>query len=80
MKKLLLPFAFMFVTTIVTAQTTTQKKPATTKAVSKYNDNVDDRMKGPNGEKVFIGDKGGRYYMKNGKKVYVEHKTKKKKA
>jgi hypothetical protein len=80
MKKLLLPLAFMFATTLVAAQTTTQKKPGTTKAVNKYNDNVDDRMKGPNGEKIFIGEKGGRYYMKNGKKIYVEHKTKKKKA
>lgn len=41
---------------------------------NKYKDNVDDRMKGPKGEKIYIGEKGGRYYLKNGKKVYVPYK------
>ncbi|KYP16509.1 MAG: hypothetical protein A1D16_13625 [Flavihumibacter sp. CACIAM 22H1] len=48
-------------------------------ATSKYKDNVDDRMKGPNGEKIYIGEKGGRYYLKDGKKVYVAYKRTKKK-
>lgn len=54
-----------------------QKKAAT--ATNKYNDNIDDRMKGPNGEKIYIGEKGGRYYLKDGKKVYVPYKGNKKK-
>jgi hypothetical protein len=57
------------------------KKPAasTSKTPNKYNDNVDDRMKGPNGEKIYIGSNGGRYYLKNGRKVYVPYKGNKKK-
>jgi hypothetical protein len=43
-------------------------------AMAKYHDNIDNRMKGPNGEAIYIGPNGGRYYMKNGKRVYVEYK------
>ncbi|HMO31849.1 MAG TPA: hypothetical protein PKE63_10835 [Lacibacter sp.] len=59
------------------------KKPAAAapapKPTNKYNDNVDDRMKGPNGEKIYIGPNGGRYYLKGDRKVYVEYKGNKKK-
>ncbi len=48
-------------------------------ALDKYHDNIDDRMKGPKGEAVYIGPNGGRYYVKNGKKIYVEYKGNKKK-
>jgi len=48
-------------------------------AMDKYHDNIDDRMKGPAGEAIYIGSEGGRYYMKNGKKVYVEYKGNKSK-
>lgn len=58
------------------AKDSTAKKE---KTLTKYNDNVDDRMKGPNGEKIYIGPNGGRYYLKDGKKVYVEYKGNKKK-
>ncbi|HEY8397485.1 MAG TPA: hypothetical protein VIK80_06060 [Flavihumibacter sp.] len=52
-----------------------QDKTTTTRTgTNKYNDNVDDRMKGPNGEKIYIGERGGRYYIKDGKKVYVPYK------
>jgi hypothetical protein len=54
-----------------------QTAPSTAK---KYHDNIDDRMKGPNGEKIYIGEAGGRYYLKNGKKVYVKYNGKKKKS
>lgn len=47
-------------------------------ALNKYNDNIDNRMKGPKGEVVYIGPNDGRYYMKNGKKIYVEYKGNKK--
>ena len=62
-----------------------QQSPASKKAktptatTDKYKDNVDDRMKGPKGEKIYIGPNGGRYYLKNGKKVYVPYKGSKKK-
>ncbi len=42
--------------------------------MAKYHDNIDNRMKGPNGEVIYMGAQGGRYYMKNGKKVYVNYK------
>ena len=47
-------------------------------ALTKYNDNIDNRMKGPKGEVIYIGPNGGRYYLKNGKKIYVEYKGNKK--
>ena len=47
-------------------------------ALTKYNDNIDNRMKGPNVEVIYIGPNGGRYYMKNGKRIYVEYKGNKK--
>jgi hypothetical protein len=37
-------------------------------------------MKGPNGEKIYIGPSGGRYYLKNGKKIYVPYGIKNKKV
>jgi hypothetical protein len=38
-------------------------------------------MKGPNGEKVYKGTNGGRYYLTAaGNKVYVNHKKKAKTA
>lgn len=45
-------------------------------ALAKYHDNIDNRMKGPNGEVIYIGPNGGRYYIKNGKRIYVEYKGK----
>ncbi|MES2646851.1 MAG: hypothetical protein V4717_08260 [Bacteroidota bacterium] len=61
------------------AQSSNKPAPPKQKMAVKYIDNVDDRMKGPKGEKVFIGPNSGRYYLKNGKKIYVEYKGKKKK-
>jgi hypothetical protein len=56
---------------------TVANKPA---VPSKYSDNIDDRMKGPNGEKIFIGSNGGRYYLDaKGNKKYVPYKGNKKK-
>jgi hypothetical protein len=85
MKRLLLLLMFVMALAHMNAQTkptakkqpTPQQKSTTT---DKSKDNVDDRMKGPKGEKIYIGEKGGRYYLKNGKKIYVEYKGTKKKA
>jgi hypothetical protein len=63
------------------AQITKKQVKAASTMPGKYNDNIDDRMKGPNGEKVYIGANGGRYYLTAaGNKVYVKHHTRKKKA
>jgi hypothetical protein len=61
-----------------TAQTGAKQgnKPAITSA----NDNVDDRMKGPNGEKVYIGANGGRYILTPaGRKKYIKYNNGRKK-
>ncbi|HNB82379.1 MAG TPA: hypothetical protein PLP14_09795, partial [Chitinophagaceae bacterium] len=42
-------------------------------------DRIDHRMKGPKGEKIYIGSRGGRYYLDaSGKRNYVEYKGNKK--
>ena len=76
MKNLLVAFALLLITVTSFAQA---KHPNVRQnkikaALAKYHDNIDDRMKGPKGEAIYIGPNGGRYYMKNGKKVYVEYK------
>lgn len=39
--------------------------------------NLDEEMVGPRGEEIFIGTNGGRYFLKDGKKIYVGYKGKK---
>jgi hypothetical protein len=47
----------------------------------KDKDGIDGRMKGPEGQTVYIGQRGGRYYLNtNGEKVYIVKKAKKKKG
>ncbi len=78
MKKIMIVFTLL----LFTAGSFAQKGRANSRqnrvkaALAKYHDHIDDRMKGPNGEAIYIGPNGGRYYMKNGKKVYVEYKGK----
>jgi hypothetical protein len=76
MKKILIASALLLFTAVSFAQ----KKHPNRKLVKvkttldKYHDNIDNCMKGPNGEVIYIGPNGGRYYLKNGKKVYVKYK------
>ena len=82
-KLLLLPFALISLASFAQQKKKELKVAVDStkvKATNKYTDNVDDRMKGPNGEKVFIGPSGGRYYMKGDKKVYLATNIKKKKG
>ena len=78
MKNVFVAFVLLLITAISFAQVkhpnVRQRKIKA--ALAKYHDKIDDRMKGPNGEVIYIGSNGGRYYMKNGKKVYVEYKGK----
>ena len=77
MKSSIFLFTILFsLSTGLFAQQKDKSKAPAAKSVTpnKYKDNVDDRMKGPKGEKIYIGEKGGRYYLKNGKKVYVPYK------
>ena len=74
MKKLIFSIAMVF-SLYASAQSSTSAKHKL--PVNKYNDNIDDRMKGPNGEKIHIGPNGGRYYIKNGHKIYIVRKANK---
>lgn len=44
--------------------------------ITTIEDQVDKKMKGPNGEKVYVGSNGTRYYFKGGKKIYLVIKKK----
>ncbi len=80
MKNLIIAISMVFISATSFAQKTHKAtKDATKPKMDKYHDNIDNRMKGPNGEVIYMGEKGGRYYMKGGKKVYVEYKGNKKK-
>lgn len=76
MKKILIAFTVVL-SLSATAQSSTTAKQKT--QVNKYNDNIDDRMKGPHDEKIYIGPNGGRYYIKNGNKIYIVRKSNKRK-
>lgn len=75
MKKMFIALGLLLVTTFAFSQTMHPGKRGKLKpALDKYHDNIDNRMKGPHGEVIYIGPNGGRYYIKNGKKIYVEYK------
>lgn len=75
MKKMFIALGLLLVTTFAFSQKMHPGKRGTLKpALDKYHDNIDNRMKGPHGEVIYIGPNGGRYYIKNGKKIYVEYK------
>lgn len=80
MKNIMIAFALLLVTfTSFSQKKHSNKKQVKIKsALAKYHDNIDNRMKGPHGEAIYIGTNGGRYYMKNGKRIYVEYKGNKK--
>jgi hypothetical protein len=85
MKKIFLLAAILFATHIGMAQTSTSKKVKTKNEAkvkgTKDEDGIDGRMKGPKGEVVYIGKRGGRYYLApDGSKVYVVAKAKKDKS
>ena len=56
-----------------TTTTTTTTKPAASTTDTKANtDKVNPSLHGPKNETVYTGPKGGNYYMKDGKKVYLK--------
>ena len=80
MKKLMVAFALMLFISSSFAQRRlpNKRQQKVNSAINKYTDNIDNRMKGPKGEIIYIGQNGGRYYLKNKKKIYVEFKGNKK--
>lgn len=82
MKRIIIMSTFFLCSFFVMAQKNKSKHPNTPEkkaTMDKYHDNIDDRMKGPDNQVIYIGANGGRYYLKNGKKIYVEYKGNKKK-
>jgi maltose-binding protein MalE len=73
MKKVVV--ALIAIISLSAVQVSAQSKQKSKKAPqskSRDEDGIDGRMKGPNGEVVYIGEKGGRYYKNaSGNKVYV---------
>ncbi|MEO6328628.1 MAG: hypothetical protein ABIO55_06840 [Ginsengibacter sp.] len=43
-------------------------------------ESLDEDMVGPRGEEIFIGSGGGRYYLKDDRRIYVGYKGKKQHA
>lgn len=81
MYKIFLPLLLSFF--LVQAPVSAQKKSTkSSTAVKKKRDadGIDGRMKGPNGEVVYIGERGGRYYFNAGKKVYLPYNGNKNKS
>ncbi len=75
MKKLFIAVGLLMLTTFGFSQKMHPGKQAKLKsALEKYHDNIDNRMKGPHGEVIYIGPNGGRFFIKNRKKIYVEYK------
>lgn len=76
MKKSLIILALLSITAISYAQRKhhNKRQHKIKSAYAKSHDNIDDRMKGPNGEAIYIGPNGGRYYLKSGKRIYVQYK------
>jgi hypothetical protein len=76
MKKILIVSALLLLTAVSFSQKRhpNRKQVKVKTTLDKYHDNIDNRMKGPNGEVIYIGPNGGRYYLKNGRKVYVKYK------
>ena len=76
MKKSLIILALLSLTVISYAQRKHHNKRhhKVKSTYAKHHDNIDDRMKGPGGAAIYIGPNGGRYYIKNGKRVYVQYK------
>ncbi len=80
MKKLLIASLLLLfaMSSIAQRRHTIKRQQKVKVALTKYNDNIDNRMKGPKGEVIYIGPNGGRYYLKNGKKIYVVYNGNKK--
>ncbi|MDB5223832.1 MAG: hypothetical protein JWN83_2499 [Chitinophagaceae bacterium] len=76
----MIAFTLLLITTASFAQKnhTNKRQQKMKAALARYHDNIDNRMKGPNGEMIYMSPNGGRYYIKNDKKIYIEYKGNKK--
>ncbi len=78
MKKIVLLLSVIIVAVLTLFLGNDNNKPS--KVASLPENNLDEEMVGPRGEEIFIGSGGGRYYIKNDRKIYVGYKGKKQPA
>lgn len=72
MKKLAIIFSVLFLSVFILWQSKSKKKLAKNKTTPEGE--IDEEMRGPKGEEMYIGSGGGRYFIRNNKKIYVGYK------
>ncbi len=72
MKRLAIIFSVLFLSVFTLWQSKNKKKDARNK--NKHEGEIDEEMRGPSGEEMYIGSGGGRYFIRNNKKIYVGYK------
>ena len=75
MKRLAILLSLLFVSFIALVLGSEGKKRV--KISHDHEGELDENMSGPKGEDIYIGAGGGRYFIKEDKKIYVGYKTKK---
>ncbi len=72
MKRLAIIFSVLFLSVFTLWQSKNKNKEARNK--NKHEGEIDEEMRGPRGEEMYIGSGGGRYFIRNNKKIYVGYK------
>ena len=72
MKSLAIIFCILFLSIFTLWQSKNKKKSAKNK--NPHEGEIDKEMKGPRGEEIYIGSGGGRYFIRDNKKIYVGYK------
>ena len=74
MKRLAIIFSVLFLSVFTLWQAKNKKKSAKNKIT--HEGEIDEEMRGPRGEEMYIGSGGGRYFIRGNKKIYVGYKRK----
>ena len=72
MTRLAIIFSVLFLSVFTLWQSSGKKKQTKTK--NKQEGEIDEEMRGPRGEEMYIGSGGGRYFIRNNKKIFVGYK------
>lgn len=75
MKRLAFLLSVIFIS-LITFLLNSKRKPVV-KISHEHEGELDENMSGPKGEDIYIGAGGGRYFIKDDKKIFVGYKTKK---
>ncbi len=68
MKKIAIVFSILFLSVFTLWRSKNKKK------LAKHEGEIDEEMRGPRGEEMYIGSGGGRYFIRNNKKIFVGYK------